>query len=125
MRRRYRLAFGDSAACIGGKLFGGRKLPWNEKKTWAGMLSFIVAAAPMATIAYFSEANVLSLAFWGDGRPISVSLAQAALCGTVATISAQGGGIVAEQDHRQPASRCRGSGLRSRRALYCAGGFLA
>ena len=36
------LAFGDGAAAIGGRLWGRRRLPWNQDKTWAGLLSFWV-----------------------------------------------------------------------------------
>jgi len=34
------LAFGDGAAAIGGQLWGGPRLPWNQRKTWSGFLSF-------------------------------------------------------------------------------------
>jgi dolichol kinase len=82
------LALGDGSACLGGKFFGGRKLPWNSDKTWAGTACFIAVAAPVATIAYFLEANVNSLAAWGDGGPIAVPLAMAAACGVAATLVA-------------------------------------
>jgi hypothetical protein len=42
----------------------------------------------VATIAYFLEANVNSLAAWGDGGPIAVPLAMAAACGVAATLVA-------------------------------------
>jgi uncharacterized protein (TIGR00297 family) len=43
-------AFGDPAAEIAGRLLGGPRLPWNRKKTWAGLagyaaVSFAAAAA--------------------------------------------------------------------------------
>jgi phytol kinase len=82
------LGFGDGSAYIGGHLFGGRKLPWNPKKTWAGTVSFVLAAAPIATLAYFLEANTSALAYWGDGGQIAAPLAMAALCATAATVTA-------------------------------------
>lgn len=51
------LAFGDSAAEVGGVLFGRRRLPWNPAKTWAGLASFLLCASPLATVA-----------FWWDGK---------------------------------------------------------
>jgi dolichol kinase len=82
------LALGDGCACLGGKYFGGRKLPWNAEKTWSGTACFIAVAAPIATLAYFLEANVNSLAVWGEGRPIAVPLTMAVICGTAATLVA-------------------------------------
>ena len=32
------LAFGDGSATLGGLLIGGRPLPWNRHKTWAGLI---------------------------------------------------------------------------------------
>jgi dolichol kinase len=70
------LAFGDGSAFIGGKLFGKRKLPWNRDKSWAGMISFILVAAPVA-----------SLAFWLEARPaLPATTAIASAC--VATVLA-------------------------------------
>jgi dolichol kinase len=80
------LAFGDASAYIGGNLLGRRKLPWNPKKTWAGTLCFFAVAAPVASAAYWIEANVSSIAYWGKGGPIVVPLGMAALCGTGAAL---------------------------------------
>jgi dolichol kinase len=82
------LGFGDASAYIGGHLFGGRRLPWNPKKSWAGTVSFILVAAPIATLAYYLEANTASLAFWGSGGPSTTPLKMAALCATTATVIA-------------------------------------
>lgn len=38
------LAFGDPAAEIAGRLLGGPRLPWNRKKTWAGLSAYAIAA---------------------------------------------------------------------------------
>jgi dolichol kinase len=82
------LGFGDGSAYIGGHLFGGQRLPWNPKKTWAGTISFILVAAPIATLAYFFEANTAALASWGGGGSIAVPLGMAAVCATAATVTA-------------------------------------
>jgi dolichol kinase len=82
------LGIGDASAYIGGHLFGGRRLPWNPKKTWAGTISFVLGATPVATLAYYLEANTAALAYWGSGGPLTVSLGMAALCATAATVTA-------------------------------------
>jgi uncharacterized protein (TIGR00297 family) len=47
------MAFGDPAATIAGRTFGGPTLPWNRDKTWIGLLSdWAVAGA--AAVAVFS-----------------------------------------------------------------------
>jgi dolichol kinase len=82
------LGLGDASAYIGGNLIGGRCLPWNPKKTWAGTISFVLTAAPIATLAYFLEANTAALAFWGTGGPLTTPLGMAAVCATTATVTA-------------------------------------
>jgi len=66
------LAFGDTAAALGGTLFGKRALPWNADKTWVGLLCFVLCAVPLATVAY-----------WGEAQP-AVPLSVAAICGATA-----------------------------------------
>lgn len=51
------LSIGDGLAYIGGKLIGGRRLPWNGFKSWAGTLCFAFVAGPLAMIAYHMEAG--------------------------------------------------------------------
>jgi dolichol kinase len=51
------LAFGDGAAALGGLALRGPTLPWNENKTIAGTLSFIICAAPCATWIYWGISN--------------------------------------------------------------------
>src|SRR5580704_1521163 len=82
------LGFGDASAYIGGKLVGGRRLPWNSKKTWAGTITFVLVAAPVATLAYFLEANTASLAYWGQGGSTAIPLGMAVICATAATVTA-------------------------------------
>lgn len=73
------VAFGDGSATLGGKLFGGRTLPWNPRKTFSGLFCFVVAGSLAATYSY-----------WGEARP-AVSLGTvyficcvAALCAGIA-----------------------------------------
>lgn len=51
------LAFGDGSATFGGLVFPSRSLPWNDDKSIAGMISFIVMGSLMATVIYWGEAN--------------------------------------------------------------------
>ncbi|MEZ6049046.1 MAG: phosphatidate cytidylyltransferase [Planctomycetaceae bacterium] len=70
------LAFGDGSAFIGGKTFGRRKLPWNRQKSWAGCISFVLVAGPVATYLFYQVA-----------KP-SVSLPVALFCAGTATVLA-------------------------------------
>lgn len=51
------LAFGDGSAALGGKLLGGRRLPWNHRKTWAGLCCFVVAGTLAASLNYWIDAR--------------------------------------------------------------------
>jgi phytol kinase len=51
------LAFGDGSATLGGFLFRGPALPWNEEKTIAGTLSFLLCGTLMGAIIYWGESN--------------------------------------------------------------------
>lgn len=53
------LAFGDGSATLGGKVFRGPALPWNPQKTWSGLLSFLVVAAPLASLIFWRETHNL------------------------------------------------------------------
>lgn len=53
------LAFGDGSATLGGLLIGGSRLPWNMRKTWAGLISFWIVGGVFATVMY-----------WGEARPV-------------------------------------------------------
>ena len=46
------MAFGDGSATLVGLLMGGRKLPWNAKKSWIGSMTFILVAVPIAAFIY-------------------------------------------------------------------------
>jgi dolichol kinase len=70
------LAFGDGSATLAGMLARGRKLPWNEAKSWVGMAAFLICSIPLATLVY-----------WGESRP-GVSFPVALACVVPAAIAA-------------------------------------
>lgn len=42
------ISFGDGMAAVCGVLLGGRKLPWNPGKSWAGFVAFVLYGATTA-----------------------------------------------------------------------------
>lgn len=80
------MAFGDPAAQYAGHRWGTRRIPWNQDKTWAGMLAFWVAAT-MATwgMIYLLPETVwpLSLMWWQWGAMIAIIMGVAALVESV------------------------------------------
>lgn len=67
------IAMGDGSATLGGLWFGGRRLPWNRRKSVAGLICFCVVGTFFASIFY-----------WGEARP-GVSWQTAFFCATAAT----------------------------------------
>ena len=51
------IALGDGSATLGGILLGGKKLPWNKKKTFSGIFCFAIVGSIAATYSYWGEAN--------------------------------------------------------------------
>ena len=43
------LAFGDGFATLAGGALGGRQLPWNQQKSWSGLLGYVVFGSLGAT----------------------------------------------------------------------------
>jgi dolichol kinase len=70
------IAIGDGTATLGGMWFGGRRLPWNPRKTFSGLACFCICGTLFATIVY-----------WGEARP-AVSWTTAFLCAASATLAA-------------------------------------
>jgi uncharacterized protein (TIGR00297 family) len=58
------MAFGDGFATLAGKRFGGPRLPWNQEKTWSGLVAFVVFGA--------TGAVALSVWFWMMAAPPSI-----------------------------------------------------
>jgi dolichol kinase len=77
------LAFGDGSATLGGKLFGGKRLPWNRDTTWAGLICFVCVGLPMAALVYWGE-TYFNPETASEPVPISIAL----LCGGTATVIA-------------------------------------
>lgn len=70
------IAFGDGSATLAGLLVRGRRLPWNNAKSWAGLSAFLLCAIPLATLVY-----------WGESRP-HVALPIALACAVPTAIVA-------------------------------------
>lgn len=51
------VALGDGSAVLAGKMVGGKTLPWNHRKTFSGLLGFIVIGSLAATCSYLGEAH--------------------------------------------------------------------
>ena len=71
------MALGDGSAALGGIAWGRRRLPWNRRKTWVGLGSFVVVSTIMSTLFYWVEAR--------PGVPFGVALA---IAGTAALTAA-------------------------------------
>jgi dolichol kinase len=63
------LAFGDGSATLGGLLFDGPALPWNPRKSWSGLASFVVVGTLAGAVIYWGESHNLRAvnpgASWG------------------------------------------------------------
>ena len=82
------LAFGDGSATLGGMLLGGRRLPWNERKSYAGSACFLVVGTLMATLAYWGAPHYLP----PTASAAALSIRLALLVGLTATVA----GAIAE-----------------------------
>jgi dolichol kinase len=51
------VALGDGFATLGGILLGGKRLPWNREKTFAGFICFIIVGSSTASYNYWGEAH--------------------------------------------------------------------
>jgi dolichol kinase len=51
------IALGDGSATLAGLLLRGRRLPWNQAKSWIGLTAFLVCAGLLGTLAYWREAR--------------------------------------------------------------------
>jgi len=60
------LAFGDGMATVTGVLVGGRRLPWNREKSWAGFIAFVLyGTAAAAFLIRWTQQAVLDSALRG------------------------------------------------------------
>jgi dolichol kinase len=51
------IAFGDGTATLVGLLTRGPRIPWNQRKSWAGTVSFMLAGFIAASMIYWIEAT--------------------------------------------------------------------
>jgi dolichol kinase len=51
------IALGDGSATLAGLIVRGRRLPWNQAKSWVGLTAFLVCGGSLATLAYWFEAR--------------------------------------------------------------------
>ena len=72
------MALGDGSAALGGLAWGRRRLPWNRRKTWMGIVCFVAAATVMSTLFYWMEAR--------PGVPFGVALLIAGVAAVMAGI---------------------------------------
>lgn len=81
------LAFGDGSATWGGLTFGGPRLPWNPRKTWSGLLSFLAVGIPLASVIYWGETyfNPESLEY--QQVPFSTAVCCASVAVTLAALA--------------------------------------
>jgi dolichol kinase len=77
------LAFGDGSATLGGLLIGGPKLPWNRKKTVAGLGCFLVVGGAMASLIYWGETQMNP-----EAVPPMATVRAAMFCGGLAALVA-------------------------------------
>lgn len=47
------IAFGDGSATLTGLLLRGRKVPWNSRKSWAGLIAFAVVGTVMSATVFW------------------------------------------------------------------------
>jgi uncharacterized protein (TIGR00297 family) len=67
------LAFGDGMAALVGQGVGGPRLPWNDGKSWAGLVAFV----------FFGALGAGVLAAWTLGLPVGMALSSKLLCMTL------------------------------------------
>lgn len=81
------LAFGDGMASAVGTRAGGRRLPWNRRKSLAGLLAFALTAVPTVAFLYWWTVPNLSSSppWWRSER--SLSLFGSPAPGTIVLVS--------------------------------------
>jgi len=92
------LAVGDGMAAVCGLLIGGPRLPWNPRKTWAGLVGFVLyGTAAAAFLLRWTQRGVLdvpahaawtSAAFLSDASGLLAGCAAAALAAGLAESAA-------------------------------------
>lgn len=71
------IGFGDGCATLGGLMVRGPRLPWNPRKTIAGLACFIVCGSLTATYSFWGEAREVPI------RSIFLMCGVATLCAAI------------------------------------------
>ena len=81
------LAVGDGMASLVGQAVGGPRLPWNDRKGWAGLAAFVLfgTLAAAVLIAWTSRLP-LDPASWHAGRTLTLAFAISLACGLVESV---------------------------------------
>ena len=81
------LAVGDGMASVVGQAVGGPRLPWNEKKSYAGFLAFVGFGTLAAAVLIAWTARLpLDLASWHAERTVSLAFAVSLACALVESL---------------------------------------
>src|SRR5712691_7987734 len=70
------LAVGDGMASLVGQTVGGPRLPWNERKGWAGLVAFVLFGTLAAAVLIAWTARLPSP--WDRGTPSALSPSRSA-----------------------------------------------
>jgi uncharacterized protein (TIGR00297 family) len=79
------LAFGDGMAALIGMAIGGRRLPWNAEKSWAGSLAFVLFGGVAASV-LMAWTLRLPIASWASPRILAVTVPLVLACALVESI---------------------------------------
>ena len=81
------LAVGDGMASVVGQAAGGPRLPWNEKKSYAGFVAFVGFGTLAAAVLIAWTARLpLDLASWHAERTVSLAFAVSLACALVESL---------------------------------------
>ena len=81
------LAVGDGMASVVGQAAGGPRLPWNEKKSYAGLVAFVGFGTLAAAVLIAWTARLpLDLASWHAERTVSLAFAVSLACALVESL---------------------------------------
>lgn len=81
------LAVGDGMASLVGQAAGGPRLPWNDRKSWAGFVSFVAFGTLAAAVLIAWTARLpLDLASWHAGRTVALAFAVSLVCALVESL---------------------------------------
>jgi dolichol kinase len=79
------LAFGDGMSSLVGMRFGGPRLPWNLRKSWSGLVAFVVFGTLGAAV-LVSWTQLLTLREWSSLPVLMTGLLLAAVCAVVESL---------------------------------------